>query len=134
MRRPGHMQDNEEEALDLTPMLDVVFIMLIFFIVTAVFVRDPGVEVNRPAAVTAVDLRNLAVLIAVDGDDKIWIDQREVALTEVRGIIERLRAENPKGPVVVQADGRAKTGIAASVMDEAKLAGAPLVSIATARD
>lgn len=134
MRRASHMRAQEEDALDLTPMLDVVFIMLIFFIVTAVFVRDPGVEVARPEAVTAVDLRNLAALVAIDEASRIWIDKREVEVAQVRALIERLRAENPKGPVVVQADGRARTGIAAAVLDEVRAAGAPVISVATARD
>jgi biopolymer transport protein ExbD len=133
MRRQ-RLSEEDEAALDLTPMLDIVFIMLIFFIVTATFVRDPGVEVNKPEAQTAVRKQNIAILIAVTSNNTVHIDNQEIDLRAVRAIVERMRAENPRGPVVIQVDARAKTGIVMEVADQARLAGAPEVTLATKDD
>jgi len=113
----------EESEINLTPMLDVVFIMLIFFIVTAVFVREPGVEVTRPEAVTAFTPESTAILVAVTAGNEVWIDRRQVDITAVRPAIERLRAENPEGGVVIQADTRAHNGVLIQVLDAVKEAG-----------
>ena len=87
----------EDAAVDLTPMLDVVFIMLIFFIVTATFIKETGVEVNRPEASTAEQKDNVAVLVAINADNSVWMDGRRVDVLSVRANIERLHAENPNG-------------------------------------
>ncbi len=89
--------DEEENEINLTPMLDVVFIMLIFFIVTASFIKEAGIDIDRPDAPTADKQQDAAILIAISANDEIWIDRREVDPRAVRGQIEKLHAENPKG-------------------------------------
>ncbi len=134
LRKRGRGKDEEESSIDLTPMLDIVFIMLIFFIVTAVFVRETGIEVVRPDAETDQEKANIAVLIAVSENNEIFVDGDQIDVRAVRANIERLRTDNPKGPVIIQADEKADTGIVVQVMDQARLAGAPSVSIATERE
>lgn len=109
-----------EGAVDLTPMLDVVFIMLIFFIVTATFIKEAGVEVNRPDASTAEQKENTAILVAINADNSIWIDKRRVDVRSVRANIERLHAENPEGGVVIQADELASVKTFTAVLDAAR--------------
>ena len=120
----------EEEEVNLTPMLDVVFIMLIFFIVTASFVKESGMDVDRPSAATAVRKERGNILVAITPTDQIWIDRRQVDIRAVRANIERLHAENPQGAVVIQADRLSKNGLLVEVMDAAKLAGVEKISIA----
>jgi biopolymer transport protein ExbD len=120
----------EESEVDLTPMLDVVFIMLIFFIVTASFVKESGIDVTRPNASTAEMKARGNILIAITSGDQIWIDKRQVDPRAVRANIERLHAENPQGAVVIQADKDSKNGLLVTVMDAARLAGVDNVSIA----
>lgn len=125
--------EEESGAIDLTPMLDVVFIMLIFFIVTATFIKEPGIEVDRPDATTA-ELKNAKILVAVSSDDKIWIDRNEVDQQFVRDQIELLMAENPQSPLVIQADGGASIKLLNIVAQAARAAGIADVSIAAQRD
>jgi biopolymer transport protein ExbD len=110
----------DESAVDLTPMLDVVFIMLIFFIVTATFIKEAGVEVNRPDANTEQQKDNTTVLVAISADNSIWIDKRRVDIRSVRANIERLHAENPEGGVVIQADELSSVKTFTSVLDAAR--------------
>jgi len=124
-------QDEEEANIDLTPMLDVVFIMLIFFIVTASFIKEAGVEVNRPEASTASQKENVNILIAVTGNDEIWMDGRRIDVRAVRANVERLHAENPKGAVVIQADNNSTTEAVVAVLDASREAGVVDVSLAT---
>ena len=126
------LQGEEETEINLTPMLDVVFIMLIFFIVTAVFVKDPGVEVARPEATTAFIPEKGSIFIAVTAANEIWVDKRSVGTDGVRAAIERLHTENPEGGVVIQADGAAANEFVINVMDAAKAAGIEDVTIAAA--
>jgi len=121
----------EEGEIDITPMLDVVFIMLIFFIVTASFVKESGIEVNRPDASTAQAKPRANILIAINDLGEIWIDKRKVEESQVRANIERMHAENPQGTVVIQADEEAKTRQLVAVMDAARAAGVYDVSLAT---
>lgn len=121
----------EEDGIDITPMLDVVFIMLIFFIVTASFVKESGIEVNRPDASTSNAKPRASILIAINDLGEIWINKRKVEEGQVRANIERLHAENPQGSVVVQADEEAKTKVLVTVMDAAREAGVNDVSLAT---
>jgi biopolymer transport protein ExbD len=123
-------QVEEESEINITPMLDVVFIMLIFFIVTATFVKEAGIEVNRPDAATATKAENANILIAIGANNDIWIDRRMVDIRSVRPNIERLHAENPQGSVVIQADKESKTDTLIQVMDAARQAGVFNVSIA----
>ncbi|HCU89302.1 MAG TPA: biopolymer transporter ExbD [Gammaproteobacteria bacterium] len=123
MRRQLFETDEDREsdnAIDLTPMLDVVFIMLIFFIVTATFIKESGVEVNRPDANTADKKDNTTVLVAINADNSIWIDKRRIDVRSVRANIERLHAESPEGGVVIQADELASIKIFAAVLDAAR--------------
>ncbi len=122
--------DDDESAIDITPMLDVVFIMLIFFIVTATFVKEAGIDVNRPDAATAVKQETANILIAISDKNEIWIDRRRVDIRSVRPNIERLHAENPQGSVVIQADKDSKTETLIKVMDASRSAGVFNVAIA----
>jgi biopolymer transport protein ExbD len=130
MRRRRRAIPGEEAEINMTPMLDIVFIMLIFFVVTTSFVKESGVDVNRPAASTAVRKEHGNILIGITAGDEIWIDKRRVDVRAVRANVERLRAENPEGAVVIQADKEAKAGLLVRVMDQARMAGVDDVSIA----
>ena len=134
MSRQKMMQEEEENEINLTPMLDVVFIMLIFFIVTASFIKEAGIDVNRPDAPTAESQDDAAILIAISANDEIWIDRRETDPNAVRGMIERLHAENPKGSVVIQADEESTNEVLVIVMEAAKQAGVQNVAIAALND
>ena len=123
--------EDEDNEINLTPMLDVVFIMLIFFIVTASFIKEAGIDVDRPEAPTADRQDDAAILIAISPADEIWIDRKEVDPRSVRGVIERLHAENPKGSIVIQADQESTNEMLVTVMEAAKAAGVPNVAIAT---
>jgi biopolymer transport protein ExbD len=122
--------EEDDTAIDITPMLDVVFIMLIFFIVTATFVKEAGIDVNRPDAATAVKQEKANILVAINEHNEIWIDRRQVDIRAVRPNIERLHAENPQGSVVIQADKESKTETLIKVMDAARSAGVLNVAIA----
>jgi len=122
--------DEDESSIDITPMLDVVFIMLIFFIVTATFVKEAGIDVNRPDAATAVKQEKANILVAIDAKNQVWIDRRMIDIRAVRPNIERLHAENPQGSVVIQADKESKTDTLIQVMDAARSAGVFNVAIA----
>ena len=120
----------EETGIDLTPMLDVVFIMLIFFIVTATFVKEAGIDVERPLASTAErqDLAN--ILIAITDTDAVWIDGNRVDERDLPTIVKRLHAENPQGSVVIQADRDSTHKTLKVVMDAVQKAGVPQVAVA----
>ena len=128
--RKRRTREMEESEVNLTPMLDVVFIMLIFFIVTASFVKESGIEISRPGASTAVRKEKGNILIAISANDQIWMNRRQVDPRALRANIERMHAENPQGSVVVQADKDAKTGLLVKVMDAARSAGVKNVSLA----
>ena len=122
--------EEEEGTIDITPMLDVVFIMLIFFIVTATFIKEAGIDVDKPAAATAVVQEKASILIAIDANYQIWINRRQVDIRSVRSIIERLHAENPKGTVVIQADKESKNDALVQVMDASRRAGVYDIALA----
>ena len=126
-RRHAH---TEEAEINITPMLDIVFIMLIFFIVTTSFVRETGAVIVKPVAGQAMSLRNGTILIGVRSNDDIWMGKRRVDLRDVRSMVETARAENPKGSVVVVADKDSTIGAVTRVMDQVKLAGVTGVAIA----
>nr|WP_136250420.1 biopolymer transporter ExbD [Ningiella ruwaisensis] len=125
-----NLVDEEEANIDMTPMLDVVFIMLIFFIVTASFVKEAGIDVNRPDAATAVKKDRASILVAISDTGEVWINKRRVDIRAVQANIERLHAENPQGTVVIQADKKATTETLIKVMDASRAAGIMDVSIA----
>ena len=124
--------ESEETGIDLAPMLDFVMNLLIFFIITTSFVKEAGITVTRPAALTAENQETGNILIAIRPNGDIWMDKRQVNLTEVRGLIERLHIERPDDTVVLIADRDAQTGSLTKVMDQVKLGGVKDVSIATA--
>ena len=135
MRKNLFQNVEEEEAeINITPMLDVVFIMLIFFIVTASFVKESGLEVNRPDAPTAVKKENANILVAIGASNEIWINRSRIDPRAVRANIERMHAENPEGAVIIQADKKAFTETLVLVMDSARQAGVFNVSIAAETD
>ncbi len=129
MRRRRDRRKSGSEV-NLTPMLDVVFIMLIFFIVTASFVKESGIEISRPGASTAVRKEKGNILIAISANDQIWMNRRQVDPRALRANIERAHAENPQGAVIIQADKEAKTGLLVKVMDAARAAGVKSISLA----
>ncbi len=131
MRRRSEQSGEEEPELDMTPMLDVVFIMLIFFIVTATFVKEAGIEVISPQAETGEEQKRVGILIAINEQGHVWINKRKVDIRAVRVNVERLLAENPQGTVVIQADKEAVFEVLVQVMDQANAAGAPAVAVAT---
>ena len=122
--------EEEEAAIDMTPMLDIVFIMLIFFIVTTVFVKEAGIEVNKPEASQAFLHKNANIFIAVTEDGSVWMNKSEVAVDSVRATLERLLTEQPTDYVFIQADIKAKHGVVVKVMDQVKAAGIDRVSVA----
>lgn len=133
MRRGVSRISRTEESSDinLTPMLDVVFIMLIFFIVTATFIKQAGIDVLRPEALTAEQKPTVSVLVAVGANGEIWIDDERVDENALRGKIEALHAENPKGGLVVQADKASKNEKVMAVLNAARAAGLTEVAIST---
>ncbi|MFT4998369.1 MAG: biopolymer transport protein ExbD [Chitinophagales bacterium] len=122
--------EEQGQQIDLTPMLDVVFIMLIFFIVTATFIKEAGVDVNRPVAETRDEVKNQNILVAVTATDEIWINKVLVKPTSVKAIIERMHADNPKGAVVIQADQQSTAEKFAIVYDAARDAGVSNIHLA----
>jgi len=126
--------EEEENEINLTPMLDVVFIMLIFFIVTASFIKEAGIDVNRPdAPMTESKPEDANILVLINANDEIWIDRRLIDPRAVRANIERMHAENPEGSVVIQANNKSSNKILVEVMDSARLAGVYSISIADSR-
>ena len=122
---------DDESDINLTPMLDVVFIMLIFFIVTATFIKQAGIEVSRPEAVSAEKKPTVSVLVAIGANGEVWIDKRRVDSAAVRAHIERLHAENPKGGLVIQADKEARYEVLKAVLAAARGAGLTQVAVST---
>lgn len=129
MKRKYSKSDDDTD-LDMTPLMDIVFIMLIFFIVTTSFTKESGIEINRPSAQTAERQQRGNILVAISANNEIWIDKREVDVRAVRANIERLHAENPEGAVIVQADKDSKNGMLVQVIDQIRLAGVNNVSLA----
>jgi len=131
MARSKFATEDQDEDVNVTPLLDIVFIMLIFFIVTSTFVKEPGVEVLRPEAATASERTFASILVAVTEDDKIWINKEEVELDQVRILVEELKRENPKATAVVQADQKAKTRYLVEIVNQIRAAGISDVAVST---
>jgi biopolymer transport protein ExbD len=119
----------EEAEINITPMLDIVFIMLIFFIVTTSFTKETGADISKPSAMQATDLQNGTILIGVRPDDDIWMSKRLIELREVRSMVERARGENPEGSVVIVADKNSRIGTITQIMDQVRLAGVEGIAI-----
>ena len=124
-------RSDESSDINLTPMLDVVFIMLIFFIVTASFIKEAGIEVNRPEATTALLKKSANILVAVSSKNEVWIDKNRVDVRAVKPVIERMHAENPKGALVIQADDEANIETVTKVAVAAREVGVLDVSVST---
>ena len=130
MQARRHVIESEDIGIDLAPMLDFVLNLLIFFIITTSFVKEAGVNVTRPEALTAEHKESGNILVAIRSNGDIWMDKRQVDLREVRALIERLHVERPEDTVVLIADKDSPTGVLTKVMDQVKLGGIAEVSIA----
>ena len=132
MRRFRHTSYSETSgSIDISPLIDVVFLLLIFFIVTTVFVKETGVEISKPRAATSADLDRQAILIAITAESRVWQGGREIGQDGVRAVVAALLEETPETPVIIRADEATPTQATVSVIDSAKLAGATSVSLAT---
>lgn len=129
-RLQQRLEAEQHQGIDLSPLLDVVFILLIFFIVTTVFVKETGVEVDKPQAASSRQLERMVILIAITGDGRVVYDGSNVGVVGVRSTVEQLIAEKQR-PVVIQADKVVSTELLVQVIDEAKLGGASVVNLAT---
>ena len=121
-------------AMNITPLIDMVFILLIFFAVNASFIKEAGVEIERPSARSAVTQEQANIMIAVTENGEVWVDRQRVDPSSVRGHVERLHAENPEGSVVILADKASQTGLVILVLDQARLAGIESVAVAASPD
>jgi biopolymer transport protein ExbD len=125
--RRGRRQSLE---LNMAPLIDMVFILLIFFLVTTSFVKETGIDINRPTASTAVSKEKGSILVGIAKDGRVYMDKREIDIRAVRANVERALAENPESQVVVVADKESHTGVVIMAMDGCRLAGAKNVSLA----
>ena len=131
MRRPFyHVTEEEDTGIDLTPMLDIVFIMLIFFVVTASFVKETGIDINKPQAKTATVKETANIKVAINKFDEIWVGKQELDVGALRPTLERLHLENPQGALIIQADKKSTNNRLVEVMDAARQAGIDTISIA----
>lgn len=130
MRQRHVDQESGSASVNLTPLIDMVFILLIFFLVTASFTKESGIDVNRPQAQTAVRQEQGNLIIAIDKNGEIWIDNQHVDIRTIRAHVEQLQAQNPEGTVIILADKDARTGATVEVMDQVRLAGVTNVAIA----
>jgi len=136
MRRRSSRTTTEQTAdIDMTPMLDIVFIMLIFFIVTTSFVKESGIEINRPSASKeSISSQQGHIIVGIKPNGEVWIDKKLVDIRAVRANIARLHAENPQGSVVIAADKESKTGVLVKVMDQVRQAGVKNAVIAAGNE
>ena len=134
MRNRTSKSQEQGQAIDLTPMLDVVFIMLIFFIVTASFIKLPGVEVTKVDANTADPYKKVGILVAVSDNNEFWIDKKRVEINALKLNLTRLFNENPKGGMVIQADNDSDIEAVAKVADLAREIGITPVAISVEND
>jgi biopolymer transport protein ExbD len=130
MKAMRHTPDSEHHGIDLAPMLDFCINLLIFFIITTSFIKEAGVTVFKPEAVTAEHRDSGNLLVAIRENDEIWMDRHRVEIRELRALIERLHIERPDDTVVVVADRAAHAGMVAKVMDEVRLGGIKDVALA----
>ncbi|MDG0994175.1 MAG: biopolymer transporter ExbD [Akkermansiaceae bacterium] len=135
MRRFRHFngQDANASEINISPLIDVVFILLIFFIVTTVFVEETGVDVDKPRAASAQDLEKNSILIAVTSNGQVYQGGRSIGVSGVRSVVAAMLEVDDQMPVIIQGDASANHGIIVSVIDAAKLAGARTVNLATSK-
>ena len=134
MRKRATITEEDDSTINMTPMLDVVFIMLIFFIVTSSFVKEAGIEVFKPAAETAEKKERTSLLIAINKANEVWIDRRNIERSMVKPVIEKLYAENPKGALVIQADKDSNSETVMFVMEAARDAGVDDIAVAASEE
>jgi biopolymer transport protein ExbD len=125
-----HAAQQEETEINITPMLDIVFIMLIFFIVTTSFIKETGIDPNRPEADTAYKQERGNILIAINSTGEIWMDKRQVELGQVRQMVEQAKNESPESSVVIIADEKSATGVLIDLMDQIRLGGVANIAVA----
>ncbi len=125
-----HATQEEETEINITPMLDVVFIMLIFFIVTTSFIKETGIDPNRPEAETAIANSHGNILIAISEFDQVWMNKNQVDLAQIRAMVESAVAEIPESSVIIIADEKASTGILIDLMDQVRLGGVANIMVA----
>ncbi len=130
--RSSHSSDGGEPAIDLSPMLDCVFILLIFFIVTTTFVDETGIEVDKPQAASAAQLEKISIMIALTKSGQVVYGGKEIGINGVQTLVKRMIAKEDV-PVIIQADKDAPAGLLVRIIDESKLAGATKVSVASAK-
>jgi biopolymer transport protein ExbD len=125
-----HAVPQEETEINITPMLDIVFIMLIFFIVTTSFIKETGIDPQRPEAVTAIKQERGNILIGISPAGDIWMNKRKIEMGQVRQMVEQAIAETPEASVVIVSDEKAATGVLIDLMDQIRLGGVQNVSVA----
>ena len=131
--RRSFRRNSKTEGINMAPLIDMVFILLIFFMVTTSFVKETGIDVQRPTASTAALKEKGNILIGVSADGLVFLDRKQIDIRSVRAHVERCVAENPEGAVVIVADKASHTGVVIQVMDQCHLAGATNVSIAASK-
>ena len=129
--RDSSNEDTGEGQIDMSPMIDCVFILLIFFIVTTTFVEETGVEVDKPQAASASRLEKTSILIALTSNGEVMFDNTNIGMGGVQPMIKQ-KLQKEKLPVIIQADAAAPSGLLVKLIDEAKLGGAEKVNLATA--
>ena len=130
-RRSFSTDQGADDDVNVTPLLDIVFIMLIFFIVTSTFVKEPGVDVDRVAAETWKERKFGSILVAINSENEIWIDKEQVELAEVRVAVEEIKRQNPKGTAVVQADADSEARYLVEVVNQIRNAGVNDIAVST---
>lgn len=123
------LEDRADAEINMMPLIDMIFILLIFFLVTASFVRESGVEVNRPEAVTAEAKEAVGMVVGITGDGHVFIDHREVDVRRVRGLVEVFLAENVDGGIIIDADSACTAGRMVAVLDQCRMAGAKNIAV-----
>ena len=131
MRSNRHTESDGHHGIDLAPMLDFVLNLLIFFIIITSFVKQSGVKVTKPDAITAEQRDNGNILIAIRPNGEIWMDRHKVSLPEVRATVERMHAERPEDNVVITADKNSESGVMTKVMEQVRAGGIQTVSVGT---
>lgn len=130
MRFRRHNPPPEDTGIDLAPMLDFFLNLLIFFVISAAFVAESGIKVNRPSAKTAVKEDKGSIFVGISANNEVYVDKQRVDIRAVRGIVAKLHATNPDAAVIIQADKDSRAGLMVEAMDQARLAGVSNVSIA----
>lgn len=133
MRHSHTEQETTAANVNLTPLIDMVFILLIFFMVTASFTKESGIEVDRPSAQTTIRQEQASLIISVNKEGEVWIDNKHVDIRAIRSHIEQLHAQNPEGTVIIMADKNALTGATIDVLDQVRLSGVSNVAIAASK-